>query len=329
MRDEVHMDQGIVLGWASVVLALVAIPLTWFLARRGRQRPDLQSATDFDVIIKSEDGILDRLHMDFDGEKIRSVSRTRIALWNARGDTVRGSDILPADKLRLQLDSDDLALHVRLVAMSREQIGAGCEVDANDPTAAVVFFDFLDASDGFIVELLHQKPVQAKLVGTIRGAVVSGPKGALLSPPALDLVAKRWFSRIKSKVLRLLLVCFAAFTLGLGAITAILIFRAQTRKPTLVDASDFDLSTLEGQRLFTNAVSAAENTNFPFLLLIIGVGFFFILTSVVLAVIVKAFLVAVIPRSIVLVRQSVTREGEDRAETPDQGSDDSSHIVSK
>ncbi|WP_234551600.1 hypothetical protein [Rhodococcus qingshengii] len=304
------MEISIVLAWVGLVATLVGIPLTYYLARRGRQRPDLRSVTDFDVIISSEEGILDRLHMDFDGDKIRSVSRTRIAIWNARGDTVRGSDIVPTDRLRLQLDSEDLALHVRILAMSREQIDAECEIDSNDPTAAVVSFDFLDASDGFIVELLHMKPVAAELIGTIRGAVVSGEKTADLSPSALDKVAERWFRRLKDpKTVRQLVPIL--FLVPMTGYAVFEIVKGKFRDSSIVDAAEFDLTTSEGQRSFSEAVTDTGNIDVPTLIVPVILALF--LSIVVLGfVTARGQLKSVIPRSIVM-------ERPDSSERKDEG----------
>ncbi|BBY87833.1 hypothetical protein [Mycolicibacterium tokaiense] len=256
------MDSSVILGWASFVIAVIGIPAAWFFARRGRQRPDLRSAADFDVIIDSDDGILDRLNMEFDGSKILSVSRTRFAMWNARGDTVRGSDIVPTDQLRLELESDAVVLHARVLTVSREQIDAKCEFGSDDPQCARLSFDFLDPSDGFIVELLHTSPRRAKLVGTIRGAeVASSKRGIDLSNDALDAVSERWFLRFKH--LRRKLKIFTIFTI---IAFAIFVFQAWIvirddilSEPHLVNASSFDLGQLQGQHDFAKAVTDANN----------------------------------------------------------------------
>lgn len=251
-----------ILAWLGLVVGVVGIPLTYYLTRRGRQRPDLRSAIDFDVIIKSEDGILDRLNMAFDGRKILSVSRSRVAFWNAHGDTVLGSDILPADKLRLQLDSEDIALHVRVVAMSREQIDVTCEIDPNDPTAVYISFDFIDASDGFIIELLHMKPEPARLTGTIRGAVVTSSK-ADLSSGAIDKAVDRWFLRLKHLNVRRAVILAVAYLVPI-IIAGSFVYSLREvilGEPALVNPSTFDLTQIEGQRDFAIAVRDAGNTD--------------------------------------------------------------------
>ncbi|MGU3586057.1 hypothetical protein ACLBYD_23180 [Rhodococcus sp. C26F] len=295
------MELGLVLTLIGLAVTIGAALLGWLVGRRGRQRPDLRAATDFDIIIKSEDGILDRLHMDFDGNKIRSVSRTRIAIWNARGDTVRGSDILPTDKLRLQLDSNDLALHVRLISMSREQIDVKCKIDPDDPTAVVLSFDFLDASDGFVVELLHGSPTPAKLVGTIRGAAVPSGKSARLAPGDLDAVAARWFSRIVIAGSPITAMNFVM--MGIGWFLVYELASDVFGKPEYVDASGYDLTTLEGQKSFSKAVREAGNTSIQGEIWMMPLMAFIIIGALAATYFTYAMhYKAAIPRSIVRIR---------------------------
>jgi hypothetical protein len=302
------MDITLFLSWAAFAVSVIGIPLTWYLARRGRQRPDLRSATYFDEIIKSDDGILDRLNMTFDQSKILSVSRSRVAFWNARGDTVLGSDVLPNDRLRLQLGADDIALNVRVVAMSREQIDVKGEIDPSDPTAAYITFDFIDASDGFIIELLHIKPDPARLEGTVRGAVIKREK-ADISSVAIDKAAAKWFLRLKHQPAKRLIslggICLVSLV---GATTMGWLFvDIASKVPRMVDISRFDLNQLEGQRDFATAVRDTGNTDpnsitrslwFPaaYIAFILSAPAYFVINS----------LRAPIPRSIVGVRKSVT-----------------------
>jgi hypothetical protein len=308
------MDINVILAWAGLVVGIIGIPIGYLIARRGRQRPDLRSASQFDEIISSEDGILDRLNMEFDGKKIFSVSRTRLALWNARGDTVRGSDILPADRLRLQLESDDLALHVRVIAISREQIDAICEIDSSDPTAANISFDFLDASDGFIVELLHMKAERAELVGTIRGAVVKTESGTTnMSPDALDKAAARWLSRIKHTK-RLIAVPIGGLYLTVILFIGMLTFAIvdmRSKVPMLVDVQSFDLKTLDGQRDFATSVGRTGNVNDESTLIWVLASYCAVLVLGVILITFLAIFRVSVPRSIVRLRPDSSGNSEE------------------
>jgi hypothetical protein len=178
------MDWRDALAIAGFVIALVGVPLAYILARRSRQKPTLRWAIDFDVLIAPEDGLLSEgFSMEFRGEEISRVSRTYVAIWNKRGDTVRGSDILTSDPIRLQLDSSDIALQTRVALCSREQIGFMARPVEN---SVEVSFDFLDEGDGAIVEVLHCASLPPAFVGTVRGASLGGGEHLTLTPSALQ-----------------------------------------------------------------------------------------------------------------------------------------------
>lgn len=257
------MSTSDVLAIIGIVASLIGIPLSWFLARRGRQRPDLRSAIDFDVLIDSEDGILDRLNVEFDGTKMRSVSRSIVAIWNERGDTVRGSDILPTDRLRLRLAPGDVALHARIVSVSRTQIDARCVIEPSDTETVYITFDFLDAKDGFIVEVVHMVSEPAEVCGTVRGAVLpTKAEKVSLTRDSLEAVAERWLHRRIMKAPRRRIVGAIAISVVLILGSGMVVWQTistVTSDRQLVSTNDFDMQTLDGQRAYASAVRDANN----------------------------------------------------------------------
>lgn len=184
------------LGIIGVLLGIVALPAGVYLGRRNRQVPDLRYAIDHDEIIAPDDWLFtDGLSLRFQGENVARLCRTYVAIWNKRGDTVRGSDIVDSDLLRVVLDESDDVLSARVVAASRKQIEARV-----DRKAATITFDFLDQGDGFVVEVLHRVPSPPTLTGTIRGAHVMRQKGsANLQYAERQAMRKSWWTRYKSK----------------------------------------------------------------------------------------------------------------------------------
>lgn len=51
------MDIGFVATMVGAVLAVLALPFTYYIGRRNRQRPDLRYIRDFDVLMSPEDGL--------------------------------------------------------------------------------------------------------------------------------------------------------------------------------------------------------------------------------------------------------------------------------
>src|SRR4051812_35164037 len=118
------MSVSDIIAIVGLVVALAGIPIAFILARRTRLRPQLRYCIDFDVILNAEDNLFDRdLHMTLGTRQINSISRTRIAFWNHRGDPIRKLDILASDPLRVQLKDGDEGLQARTLSVSRTQIG--------------------------------------------------------------------------------------------------------------------------------------------------------------------------------------------------------------
>lgn len=259
------MELGMALAIVSVVLAVVGLPATYFIGRRSRQTPDLCSLTDFDVLMAPEDGITGgELDLKFGKHTVTRISRTYVAIWNHRGDLVRGADIVEADPLRISVAEGDAILQVRLLAQSRSQCQLRAGFTDVDSRSINIDFDFLDAGDGGVFEVLHQGEVKASPTGTIRGAKLRNRGTADLDPTTLQARAAKSFKasflhavsgkrgkggklRAASLVLVLLMpIGMAGFMLH----TAVRINNDLKREPQLVPVDQFDISTLQGQQEF-------------------------------------------------------------------------------
>lgn len=190
------MNISDILGATALVVAIIAIPITFYLAKRARQIPDLRYRIDFDVLLKPDDHLFDLgLVIKLAGQPITCLSRTRIAFWNERGDTVQGKEIVSSDPLRIELAEGDYALQARTICESRKVTGLITGVPQGNQSSVVLSFDFLDSGDGGILEVIHQSTVEPKLVGTIRGAVIHEVGEADLKNSALEAVSKRFLRR--------------------------------------------------------------------------------------------------------------------------------------
>ncbi|WP_147431876.1 hypothetical protein [Motilibacter peucedani] len=188
------------------------------------------------------------------GRPIERLSRTRAAVFNERGDTVRGGDIVELDRLRLELPDGDAPLNVRILTSSRDQIGFNAVVDPIKPSSVLLTFDFLDAGDGGIVEVLHQGTEAPSLEGTVRGARLHrAAKEPSLSNRALFALAvpgsiRRTLRYSRSILFPLALTALVVVTLG------VVIFKTLHSSPRLINPAAYDLSSLQGQAKFAAKV---------------------------------------------------------------------------
>jgi hypothetical protein len=287
------------LGLAGIA---VSIPIAWYFGRRNRERPDLRYALDFDEIVAPDDWLLSGgLAVVFAGTKIDRVSRTYVAIWNARGDTVNGHSVLATDPLRVSVDSSDSILQIRLVACSRPQIGV--EIVENDefPADRIVTFDFLDAGDGVVLEVLHHSSQAPRFHGTVMGANLVAVPGMKLDADARRGLRLSWFKRnwtSQPKAKKAAGIVAAVMSLVVVGLMSWLIVAA-LRVPMIVPIGEFEIDTLAGQRELAGAIHEANNANDPWAA-IIAIGVWIAILCIVgLSTLAKSAFARRLPRSVV------------------------------
>ncbi|MFC0540151.1 hypothetical protein [Kutzneria chonburiensis] len=254
------MNLSDIVGILGLTLSVIGIPLAVILARRGRKRPVLRYVTDFDPIAGPEDGFLSEGLLRSSSEiPIKRISRTYLAVWNHQGDTVRGADILPGDKLRMQLCDDDSFLQARIVAHSRTQNELSVAQDPNEASSVVVGFDFLDSGDGCVVELIHQGSDAPLIVGTIRGAELENRGGAALDRESLIIVSKSLRERLRNRFRGFWVAVILFPFVTVGVFTFGILLPIISQPATLVDVNRFNLRTLDGQTEFARQVDATSS----------------------------------------------------------------------
>ena len=153
---------GNIAGFVSIFLGIYAIYIT---LRRG-------SVLAFGI---KGVRLLGSLHSSFPaevsvmykGQAIPRLTRSSLVIWNRGKNTIKGSDIVGSDPLRIEMEGDGRILSAEVVASSRTVVGAECEVSEQQ---ALLKFVFLDANDGFVIEVLHtSEDFRLPLMGTIQG----------------------------------------------------------------------------------------------------------------------------------------------------------------
>lgn len=246
------MSLSDILATVGLAVSVLGIPLTFVLARRTRQRPDLRYMLEYDEILRADSNLFGRgLFMTLGSHRIDSISRTRVAFWNHRGDAIRDADLLESDPLRIELQDGDEVLQARVLSMSRKQLEVTAPIDEGDLSKISICFNFLDVGDGAIIEVIHRGPSKPTVLGTLQGADIRniGPFWNLrvLEPDRLRRFAVRR-RRIGVAIMAFLGV-FAAIFLTLAMILP------RNHQPYLIDASQYNLNTMPGQMAFAAAVS--------------------------------------------------------------------------
>ena len=195
-------------GIASIVVGWVG---NWFFSRRTRQRPDLRSARDFDVVLEPANWQADApISVAYDGQPVRRVSRTYLALWNRQGDTFDKSDVDPDDPLHVHVEEGDRILLARVVARSEHP----AKVDVVSDGSAVSF-PYLGPGDGFILEITHEGEHPASLAGHPKGGSIAAPDSCDLSLDGRERLRKPFVLRQPERLasIGVAIIASVAFTL--------------------------------------------------------------------------------------------------------------------
>lgn len=161
-------------GWVGSLMGLIgglAISYVFFRISQIGQRPTFQFQSRR-LIGKQEQELPDEVEIIYNKQPVSRLTLSRIAFWNSGNATIDGNNITDADPLRLEVE-DGCILKVHVIKATR--VVNNFTVNHNDwPTKALLRFDFLDPTDGVVLEILHtSKKRTPKLLGTIRGV----PKG--------------------------------------------------------------------------------------------------------------------------------------------------------
>lgn len=251
------MSLGDILSIVGLAVSVIGIPLAYALAKRGRKRPVLRYAVDFDVVVSSSVGFLrSRLLQANDGSPVRQISRSAVALWNHQGDTISGNDVLGVDRLRIKLEEGDRVLRSRLIACSRKVNRLSLSTNPEDQTEILIDFDFLDAADGGIIEIIHEGDKRPKIAGTIRGVELSYRGFRSISLGAVMHTSSAFLTRHRLLFNWLRALAASLIVLAIGGLIVVVVTSRGANG--LVDVTHFDLRSSDGQRAFADAVEYGE-----------------------------------------------------------------------
>ncbi len=164
------------LGWIGGLLGICGLIFGYVTYVRSRRRTTMAYVHLGEHLLGSASDTLPPLiDVLYDGIAIPRLTKSLVIIWNNGENTIAGTDIVVKDPLRLQVGTDGEILSVSVLKTSRVvndvRIGYSESTAANE---AMLTFDFLDANDGVVVEILHtstdRKP---RIKGTLRGL----PKG--------------------------------------------------------------------------------------------------------------------------------------------------------
>ena len=149
----------VVAGIASII-ALIG----WLLTLRRSKL--LVSWAQFQYI-QGHTNSLNKLKVCYDNIDIITLTITKIAIWNKFG-TLKKTDVAPADPIRLFASGKSRLLDASIVAVSKKSNSIELRRDATD-NSLILEFDFLEAHEGAVIQVLHTEADKICISGKIIG----------------------------------------------------------------------------------------------------------------------------------------------------------------
>ncbi len=151
------------------LLNLVGVILAVYFYRRGHQFNRLSSAVRNFSLIREYTTTIPNVQILYDGKPVRTLTVSRLSLWNSGTNVIHASDVASADPIRIETDDNSNLLHAEMIATTNpaNQLTLGEIISA--PQSIPISFDFLNPKDGAAWNITHTGRL-LKVRGQIKGA---------------------------------------------------------------------------------------------------------------------------------------------------------------
>ncbi|MDF9904525.1 UNVERIFIED_ORG: hypothetical protein OKW15_002481 [Pseudomonas reinekei] len=155
---------GTLLGIAGIVFGL----LTYFWTRKRTSLGYVHRGEH--LLGSASDALPPAIVVQYNGISIPRLTKSVLIFWNSGENTVLGSDIVAKDPLRFHVGDDGQILSISVLKAGRPVNDFALISPRKVMNEAEFTFNFLDANDGVVVEILHTSTDrQPRIKGTLRG----------------------------------------------------------------------------------------------------------------------------------------------------------------
>jgi hypothetical protein len=165
---------GLLIGLSGIIIGTI-IALLIYRASRIGPRPVYQ-VRSLKLIGKEEQALPEEVEIFFKGRTVPRLTKTHVILWNSGNDTLDGGNIVVDDPLRFEYSERAEVLRSRVLKITRDTNKFAANINPNSTNEVICSFDYLEAGDGAIIELLHSAE---ESYPKVRGAIRGVPKGPL------------------------------------------------------------------------------------------------------------------------------------------------------
>lgn len=154
----------------SIVLAvLTSLLASWFYFNPRTKNRLAYQMTSVLYFNETDYSLPPGAQMTFENTSVKRLTKTTVVLWNHGTETLYGTSIVIDDPLCVAFDEGDRIFSCRITQRTNDTNEAGI-VGAAATHERLLSYDYLNAKDGFVVEIVHDSKKPHPLVsGSIKG----------------------------------------------------------------------------------------------------------------------------------------------------------------
>jgi len=155
------------LGLLGLLVGIFGLAYSVYEAKKNRGFKLVYQFDGYSIIRNSKTDVPDGFEASYRGKPIENLVLSKILIWNKGKASIRSTDIATSDPLMVCFTEQPDILHVKVSRATRDANGANVVIQ-EDHKAAIISFDFLDKSDGFVIDIWHTGSIiEPHLSGTI------------------------------------------------------------------------------------------------------------------------------------------------------------------
>jgi hypothetical protein len=153
-----------------LTLALLSILISIILYFRSRKdRRPVYDQKSFNLI-RDQTSKVKGLRITHNGEEVRDLTLTKVALWNRGRETINRGDVAPSDALRLTAMPEYRIIQAEVTYAKTKANNFSLKL-ADDRLTVLIDFDYFHTNEGVMIDIYHtgSSNEHIKLEGTIKG----------------------------------------------------------------------------------------------------------------------------------------------------------------
>lgn len=208
------------------ILAIIGLIISIYFGKKSKRDKTISYCKHTKHLVLPRDIITPELHIFFGDKEIGNVSVSVYTLWNSGNETIRIDDIVSSKPLAILATDHSEILDAQIIKRSEDSCDFGISYDIYK---AVLGFDFIDPSDGVVIQIIHTGDL-SDLNGRIKGGKIG-----LFKPQRSNRLLRRFRKIPKNrrdflKVYALLSATVSLVNFAMAVLSTCIVFNAIPEK---------------------------------------------------------------------------------------------------